>query len=413
MGFVLVGGAVLPQSIGGLASLAMSLLLAVGCAIGSPGDGGRREMNPIDELLKGLSLEEKAGQLVFAHVYGSDAHRPRRPQRQANERLYGVGSPQEIVETLQPGGIVYIERNPQDPAAADVPTRNLVELTQVAELSAGLQSASTTGLVIATDQEQGPVRRLPSPASMLPGGRELGRTGDTDRASDIARTTGRELLAAGINLNLAPVADVNTVDENPAIGDRSFGGSPGEVADMVAAQIRGYQEAGVAATAKHFPGHGGARVDSHLELPVVDVSAEEWRRVHLPPFVAAIAADVDAIMTAHLAAPALGGDRPATLDPDIVARLLRDELGFDGLVLTDSLWMRGVRGEAGDTEIALRALEAGCDVLLMPPDARGTIRGIVDAVRGGRISQDRLDTSVRRVLMLKSRLGIIPGDAAR
>ncbi len=186
-----------------------------------------------------------------------------------------------------------------------------------------------------------------------------GATGDVGLARGIAKTTGEELLDLGINLNLAPVADVNTVTDNPAIGNRSFGNSPEVVSEIVAAQIRGYHDAGVAATAKHFPGHGAATVDSHSELPVIDVTEDEWNLMHLPPFVAAIAADVDAIMTAHIVAPALDGDDPATIDRDVVAGLLRDQLAFDGVILTDSLWMRGVRGVAGDVEIALRALEAG------------------------------------------------------
>lgn len=356
--------------------------------------------------MRELTLEEKAAQLLFVHVYGSDADDVGPEQREANQRLYGVGSPRQVVERLQPGGVIYIERNPQDPAAGERATRNLENLEEIRDLSAALQEASSTGLLIAADQEQGPIRRLPPPASALMGGRELGTTGDLSLAREIAKRTGQDLLDVGINLNLAPVADVITVADNPAIGDRAFGDSPEIVADMVTAQIFGYRDAGIAATVKHFPGHGAATVDSHIGLPVVDVNADEWRRVHLPPFSAAIAADVDAVMTAHLVAPALGGDQPATIDADIIGGLLRGELGFDGLVLTDSLWMRGVRGIADDVEMALRALEAGCDVLLMPPDANATIRAIVHAVGEGRLAEGHLNASVRRLLRLKRSVGV-------
>ncbi|HVL99390.1 MAG TPA: glycoside hydrolase family 3 protein [Egibacteraceae bacterium] len=354
-----------------------------------------------------MSLEDKAAQLIFVHIYGGHADGGVAELDDSNKRLYGVASPREVIEGLQPGGVIYIKRNPQDAAAADIPTRNLESLNQLRALSTALQDASATGLLIATDQEQGPVRRLPPPASVVLGGRELGATGDVDLARSIAKTTGQELLEVGINLNLAPVADVNTVADNPAIGDRSFGNSPELVAAMVTAQIRGYHDAGVAATAKHFPGHGAATVDSHSDLTLIDISEEEWKLTHLPPFAAAITADVDAIMTGHLLAPGLGGDDPATIDRDVVEGLLRGQLAFPGLILTDSLWMQGVRGVAGDVEVALRALEAGCDVLLMPPDARATIHGIIEAVATGRLSEARLDHSVRRLLTLKAKLGAL------
>jgi beta-N-acetylhexosaminidase len=235
----------------------------------------------------------------------------------------------------------------------------------------------------------------------------LGASRSTQAAELAARITGEELRAMGVFADYAPVADVNVNPRNPVIGVRSFSSVPGLVSQMVAAQVRGYQAAGVAATAKHFPGHGDTAVDSHVGLPVIGHGRATLESVDLLPFVAAIDAGVDAVMTGHLLVPAIDDSGlPATLSAPIVTGLLRGRLGFDGVVVTDSLRMEGVRTRFGDGEIAVRALLAGADQLLDPPDLPEAYDAVLDAVASGRISQQRLDDSVRRILRMKADRGL-------
>jgi len=216
------------------------------------------------------------------------------------------------------------------------------------------------------------------------------------------------MLRLGVNLDFAPVADVNTVGDAGVIGDRSFGSKPEQVSRLVRAQVCGYHDGGVAATAKHFPGHGSTRVDSHVELPVLAVTRRQWRRVDLPPFQEAIDAGVDAVMVGHLAFPALDRTgRPASLSRPMVTGWLRQRLGYDGLVVTDSLAMGAVASRGSSADVAVQVLSAGVDVLLMPPDPDAVVRGVLHAVRNGRLSPARIDQSVERVLSVKDRLGLL------
>ena len=212
----------------------------------------------------------------------------------------------------------------------------------------------------------------------------------------------------GLNTDYAPVADVNVNPANPVIGVRSFGSDPTTVAEHVVAGVRGLQSAGVSAVAKHFPGHGDTGEDSHHALPVVTHSRQEWERIDAPPFRAAIAAGVDAIMTAHLAFPALepSGD-PCTLSRAVLTGLLRTELGFDGVIVTDSLRMTGVRTRYDDAEVPVRAIEAGADVLLDPPEPVHQIEAVLTAVRSGRLAVERIEESVRRILIMKWVRGVV------
>lgn len=213
----------------------------------------------------------------------------------------------------------------------------------------------------------------------------------------------------GVNIDFAPDADVNVNPLNPVIGTRSFSSHSDLVSTMVSAQVHGYQDDGrISATAKHFPGHGDTATDSHTGLPVITHTRAQWDAIDAPPFKAAIAAGVDVIMSAHLLVPALdpSGD-PATLSKPILTGILRDELGFKGLIVTDSLAMQGVRDKYGDAEVAVRAVLAGADLLLMAPDMDTAYNAVLAAVRSGRISHQRLDDSVRRILTLKYQRGIV------
>jgi beta-N-acetylhexosaminidase len=348
-----------------------------------------------------MTLQEKVGQLFVQQVYGSDATTP----DPRNVPLYGVASPAEVVQKYHLGGVIYFAW-----------TDSVKNPDQITALSNGLQKAALSRdskvdvpLQIAIDQEQGVVTRIGPPATQFPGSMALGAGRSTDDARTAAAITGEELRAMGVNTNFAPVADTNVNPLNPVIGTRSFSSDPALAASMVGAQVKGYQQdGGVSASAKHFPGHGDTATDSHVAFPVITHTREQWEEMDAPPFKAAIAEGIDMIMTAHLAFPALdnSGD-PATLSKPILTGLLREELGFDGVIVTDALEMKGVREKYGDAEVAVRALEAGADQLLMTPAMDEAYAAVVKAVRKGRISMADLNAKVRRVLELKYERGVV------
>ncbi len=285
---------------------------------------------------------------------------------------------------------------------------NIVDAEQVASLTAALRAARPD-VIIATDEEGGDVTRLCyAHGSPYPGNAALGVVDDLDLTQTIYRAIGAELASVGITLDMAPAVDVNCADDNPTIGTRSFGADPVRVSAHAAAAVIGLQKVGVAACAKHFPGHGATELDSHLGLPVVDASEELlWRR-ELPPFQAAIAAGVRSVMTAHIRVPVLTGDLPATFSPETLLGLLRKELGFGGAIVSDGLEMQGASGRIGIPEAAVQALIAGNDLLcfggdlVKSPDAEAeaiieaTASAIVEAVRAGRLTADRLDEAAVR-----------------
>ncbi|MFR9673552.1 glycoside hydrolase family 3 protein [Streptomyces sp. TR06-5] len=347
-------------------------------------------------LAHGMSLEEKIGQLFVIEVYGRTAD----TAHPMNQQLYGYDTPAEVVRAYRPGGVIYFD----DRRGPD----NVHDPRQIAGLSNGLQQASRVPLIISVDQEGGSVvYRLTDPATMLPGNMALAATRSSRDALDSARIIGTELAAVGINQNYAPVADVNINPANPVIGVRSFGSDPGLCAEMVGAGVRGYHRGDVASAAKHFPGHGDTDTDSHYGLPVINHSRAELDRIDLPPFRAAIRRGVDTIMTAHIVVPALDSSGvPATMSHPIVTGLLREELGFDGLVVTDALDMRGASDEFPPDVAPVRALQAGCDQLVLAPQTDVARRAVLEAVRSGEITEERIDASLRRVLLHKLRRGL-------
>jgi beta-glucosidase len=222
----------------------------------------------------------------------------------------------------------------------------------------------------------------------------------------MGEVTAQEALALGINWILAPIADVNNNPDNPVINIRAFGDRPEIVSALVTAFIKGAKQYSVLTTAKHFPGHGDTATDSHLHLPVLSHSPERLAAVELPPFQAAIAAGVDTVMTAHLQIPAWDRENPATLSAAILTGQLRENLGFEGLIVTDALIMGGVTQIASPGEVAVRALEAGADILLMPPDPVETIEAVWAAVESGRLTEARIEQSVHRIQQAKNHLAI-------
>jgi beta-N-acetylhexosaminidase len=241
-------------------------------------------------------------------------------------------------------------------------------------------------------------------ATVLPGNMALGATNSTELAERAGEITAVELAAVGVNLNFAPVMDVNNNPDNPVIGRRSFGESPELVSRLGIPYIRGLQRNGVLATAKHFPGHGDTTVDSHFELPTVNHDLERIHALELQPFRAAIDADVAAIMTAHIIYPAFDADRPATLSPTILTDLLRKELGFDGLLITDDMEMKAIDDRYRSGEAAVMAVEAGADIVMVlwtPAKQIEVFDALLSAIKSGRISQARLDQSIERILKSK------------
>ncbi|TYB42048.1 glycoside hydrolase family 3 protein [Actinomadura chibensis] len=389
---------------GTLAATGLTALGPAAAHADPPGSGGR---DPgLLRLIRSMSLEEKAAQLFVLQIYGKSADTADPAAVAANRKLYGADNAAQVMARYRPGGFIYYGENVADPP-------------QLAAFSNGIQRAAAAQphripATVAIDQEGGIVARLQPPATQSPGAMALAAGRRTGDARALARITGQELRAVGVNQDYAPDADVNVNPANPVIGVRSFGSDPSLVASMAAAQVGGYRSAGVTPTAKHFPGHGDTTTDSHTGVPRIGHTRQEWERLDLPPFRAAIARGVDSIMTAHIVVPSLdpSGD-PATLSRPILTGILRDRLHYRGVVVTDALDMQGVRDKYGDERIPVLALKAGADVLLKPPaDATGTgvfprqLAAVVAAVRSGELTERRVDESVYRILDVKRRRGL-------
>src|SRR5437868_852033 len=346
-----------------------------------------------EKTLKTLSVEEKIGQLfmIRLRVEFLTGRSPGYFELRNNIRKYHVGSLAMSV--------------PAQGRARDV-NRRIETVTLLNEL----QEESKLPLLIAGDFERGVLPARLFGTTVFPHAMAFGAAGNLAYAEAFGRITAQESRALGVHWNLFPVADVNTNSANPIIGTRAFGENPLQVGDLVAAYIRGARSNGMLTTAKHFPGHGNTAIDTHLAIARVDQSWERLSAIDLPPFRKAIAAGVDAVMTAHVRVPALDPDpnRVATTSPRIVTDLLKNRLGFQGIVVTDALDMAGLsRHYVGNIgREAVDAFKAGNDVLTMPADLDASFRAMLAAVRSGEISQVRLDTSVLKILRAKGSLGL-------
>ncbi|HWO02558.1 MAG TPA: glycoside hydrolase family 3 N-terminal domain-containing protein [Blastocatellia bacterium] len=276
----------------------------------------------------------------------------------------------------------------------------------VALLINHLQEISKLPLMITADFEGGVGLRYLG-ATRLPRAMAIGATGNSEMAFQAGRICAEEARAMGVNVNFYPVVDVNNNARNPIINIRSFGGNPELVSRMARSYIRGLQSAGVMSTAKHFPGHGDTSIDSHLELPSIDVERARLDAIELPPFRAAIEEGVGGVMSAHIALPRIDPENlPATLSPRMLNGVLRGDLGFKGVVFTDALNMNGIAGHYPDGEAAVRSVKAGADVLLYPPSVERAFLGVRQSVQSGEIKESRIDDSVRRILSAKAELGL-------
>lgn len=354
-------------------------------------------------LVEGWDLDQVVGQLfcvsVGHHVEGA----------------YGftdsVDQVAREVAELHLGGVCYFPTGEQG-----------ARPEAIADQVQTLQAASPTPLLMTIDQEGGLVTRMREPATRWPSAMAQaaafgGSRADWGMVQRMARSSGEELAAVGVGQAYAPVADVNVEPNNPVIGIRSASSDPAEVAHFVTATVRGLGEAGVASCLKHFPGHGDTQVDSHVGLPTFETTLEDWWDQERIPFAAGIAAGVDAVMIGHLRAPGLDpAGEPATFSRSIVTGLLRERLGFEGVIVTDAMDMAGAQlpdddhGRPGPAVACLRALKAGVDQVLMPRDARSAIAVVLRAVADGELDEAQLRASARRIVALKHRLGLLDRD---
>jgi beta-N-acetylhexosaminidase len=338
----------------------------------------------LDNYIGGMTLEEQIGQLLMVGFWGS------------------TPSP-EIIDLIQRhhvGNIILFSRNIRD-------------AQQVLELSRNLQKiAKEAGqrypLLIAIDQENGIVQRLGEAATILPGNMALGAIGSEEIAYKVALATGMDLKALGINMNLAPVVDVNNNPANPVIGVRSFGEDSRQVARLGAAMVKGYRAAGMLSCLKHFPGHGDTAVDSHLTLPVIPYALQRLEALELVPFRSGIEAGAESVMIAHVAFPALAEQEtlPATLSPAIIQGLLREQLGFNGIILSDCMEMKAISDTFGTERAGVMALQAGIDLVLVSHEyihQRGSIEAIQAAVQSHELSAQAIRKAAESVVRLKAR----------
>jgi len=354
----------------------------------------------IDETLETMTLDEKIGQLVLPSlrsIYTSS-------DSDVYDELSGLVQQQRV------GGFHVFGGRQLVP---DVLLNNVYSRTVLGRPLAAasvlnrLQAESRIPLLITADFETGVGFRMAG-ATNFPRAMAFGAAGDSALAFEAGRVTAIESRAIGVHVNFAPVVDVNNNPRNPVINTRSFGENPTRVGELAAAYVRGLQAGGMLATAKHFPGHGDTEVDSHLELPVIRHSRSRLEMVELLPFRHAIAAGATGVMTGHIQLPALDPrqGRPTTFSKPIVQTLLREELGFDGVIFTDSMQMRAVTEMMSPADAAGQAISAGHDVVLHSPDDAEALEGIKTAVAEGRITEAAITQSVRRILTAKARLGL-------
>ncbi len=337
----------------------------------------------MDNYTDGMTLEEQIGQLLMVGFWGSSPSR-------------------EIIDLIQRyhvGNILLFSRNVRD-------TRQVLELTQSLQLIAK-EAGQRYPLLIAIDQENGIVQRLGEAATIFPGNMALGAIGSEEIAYQVAQATGSELKALGINMNLAPVVDVNNNPANPVVGVRSFGEDPQQVARLGGAIVKGYHAAGILSCLKHFPGHGDTAVDSHLALPTIPYPLERLETLELVPFRGGIEAGAESVMIAHVSFPALTQHDmlPATLSSAIVQEVLREQLGFNGIILSDCMEMKAISETFGTERAAVMALQAGIDLVLVSHHymrQRGSIEAIQVAVQTYELSPQAVQQAAEHVLRLKA-----------
>ncbi|MQA89088.1 MAG: hypothetical protein GEU90_02455 [Gemmatimonas sp.] len=338
----------------------------------------------IEETIAELDLRQRVAQLVFPWIPGGAI----------SERSDEFARIRRWIEREEVGGLI-VSRG---------------QASEFAPMLNRLQLLASVPLLIVSDLETGPGMRLTGGTDMPPA-MAFGAAGDEDLAYEAGRVTAVEARSVGIHMTLGPILDVNSNPLNPIINTRSFGEQGAAVGRLASAWIRGARDGGLQTVGKHFPGHGATELDSHDHLPTIKADLEQLNGIELVPFRAAVGSGLHGILVGHIAVPAIAGPTapPASLSPDVVTGLLREQLGFDGLVFTDALNMGAIVNNYTVEEAAILALRAGVDVLLQPPDHGDVIDAIVDAVRSGRLDRQRVDEAVRRVLTAKAAASLHDG----
>ncbi|MBO9596267.1 MAG: beta-N-acetylhexosaminidase [Cohnella sp.] len=334
-------------------------------------------------MLSRMTLEEKIGQMIMIGVEGTTMD-------QTAERL---------IRESHAGGVIFYQSN-------------FKQLGAAVKLVNDLKTANAKGaapLLLAVDQEGGKINRMPADFEAIPDSQTVGKSNDASMAKALGGLLADELRAMGLNLNFAPVLDINSNPKNPVIGVRSFGNNPDLVAKMGVAEMQGLQEAGVIAAVKHFPGHGDTSVDSHRELPVVGKSLEELQKFEWVPFRSAIEGGAEVVMAAHILFPRIDNETPASLSKVIIGDQLRGTLGFNGVVITDEMTMGAIANNYGIVNGSLKAILAGSDIVMVAHDyakMQSVFSKLLKSAKDGTLPKARIDESVRRILSLKLKYAI-------
>ncbi|WP_339315280.1 beta-N-acetylhexosaminidase [Paenibacillus sp. FSL R10-2734] len=341
------------------------------------------ESDPIALQISNMSLEEKIGQMLLVGIDGTVLD----------------DQAKRMIAEDKVGGIILYKNNIQD-------LKGMVSLVNSMKES---NSDNPIPLFMSVDQEGGKVSRMPKEYASIPSNAKVGTRNDADAAEMMGKLLAREVISAGFNMNFAPVLDINSNPNNPVIGARSFGNSAELVSTLGIAEMKGIESEGVVPVVKHFPGHGDTSVDSHLDLPIVNKTAEELAKLEWLPFQAAIKEGTDAVMVAHILFPKLDPDKPASLSSKIIGELLREEMNYQGLVITDDLTMGAIMKNYDLANAAVDTVIAGSDILLIAhgyDNEQRVIDSLLDNVKKGKIQESRIDESVYRILALKAKYNL-------
>ena len=366
------------------------LILLVGCNTLGKNQNNKNEaqkdkpiVDPIKEKMKTMTLEEKIGQMVIVGLDGYDV----------DENTI------DMIQNKKVGGFILFKKNVRD-------TGQLLNLVNSLKEQ---NSNNKIPLFISIDEEGGKVSRVPDDFINLPTNREIGKVNNKSFSYEIGSILAMQLNAFGINMDFAPVLDVNTNPNNPVIGNRSFGSNPNIVSDLGIATMKGIKDKGVIPVIKHFPGHGDTSVDSHIGLPSIDNDLDRLKEIELVPFKDAIKNEADVVMVAHILMTKLDPNYPASMSKKVISDVLRDDLNFDGVVITDDMTMGAILKNYDINDAAIKSVNAGTDIILVchnNDNQINAINSLIQAVKDGEISEERIDESVYRILKLKDKYNI-------
>lgn len=333
-----------------------------------------------EEIIQKMVLDEKIGQMIFGGVSGTEVTKETK----------------KLIVDYKISGFILYENNMENPEST------IGLLNQIKQTN----KQNSLPALLGVDQEGGRVSKLPGDLASLPASGEVGKKNDKQYSYEIGTVLGKQLQSFGFNLNFAPVMDVNSNPDNPVIGDRSFGHKPETVSNLGIETMKGIQSQNIISVIKHFPGHGDTKVDSHLQLPTVNKSLKELQELELIPFERAIENGADAVMTAHILMPEIDPEFPASMSEEIITGILRKDLGFSGVVITDDMTMKAITNNFDIGNASVQSVKAGSDIILVAHHYKNIVSvfdAIKAAVKNGEITEDRIDESVRRIIELKEK----------